>query len=114
LFLLPIHFYSGETLHKALVEVFGAHGLIQRCREYKRREVADALPERQRVRRAMTHAYATHDAKRALRLLDHLARELEHQHPGAAASLREGLDETLTAMRLGLPENFERVLSFPI
>ena len=40
-----------------------------------------------------------------------LARRLEHQHPGAAASLREGLEETLTVMRLGLPENLERVLS---
>ncbi len=39
------------------------------------------------------------------------ARRLEHQHPGAASSLREGLEETLTVMRLGLPENLERVLS---
>jgi transposase-like protein len=44
-------------------------------------------------------------------LLDNLARRLEHQHPGAAASLREGLDETLTVMGLGLPETLERVLS---
>jgi putative transposase len=36
---------------------------------------------------------------------------LGQQHPGAAASLREGLDETLTVMRLGLPDNLERVLS---
>jgi transposase-like protein len=56
-------------------------------------------------------AYATRDAKRARRLLDNLARRLEDQHPGAAASLREGLDETLTVMRLGLPDNLERVLS---
>jgi putative transposase len=40
-----------------------------------------------------------------------VARWLEHQHPSAAASLREGLEETLTVMRLGLPENLERVLS---
>ena len=51
------------------------------------------------------------DPRRARRLLDNLARRLEHQHPGAAASLREGLEETLTVMRLGLPENLERVLS---
>ncbi len=50
------------------------------------------------------------DPRRARRLLDSLARRLEH-HPGAAASLREGLEETLTVMRLGLPENLERVLS---
>src|ERR1700724_1592428 len=45
------------------------------------------------------------------RVLEGLARRLEHQHPGAAASLREGLEETLTLMHLGLPENLERVLS---
>jgi len=71
------------------------------------------LPERLRagVRSAMNQAYATRDAGRAQRLLGNLARRLEHQHPGAAASLREGLEETLTVMRLGLSENLERVLS---
>jgi putative transposase len=104
---------GAKALHKAVVEVFGAHALIQRCREHKKRNVTDALPERLRasVRGAMNQAYATRDAKRARRLLDNLARRLEHQHPGAAASLREGLDETLTVMRLGLPEALERVLS---
>ena len=62
------------------------------------------------IRTAMNQAYATRDAKRARRLLDNLARRLEDQHPGAAASLREGLDETLTVMRLGLPDKLERVL----
>jgi putative transposase len=104
---------GAKALHKAVVEVFGAHGLIQRCREHKKRNVTDALPERLRatVRSAMNQAYATRDIKRARRLLDGLARRLEHQHPSAAASLREGLEETLTVMRLGLPENLERVLS---
>ena len=104
---------GAKALHKAVVEVFGAHGLIQRCREHKKRNVTDALPERLRatVRSAMNQAYATRDIKRARRLLDGLARRLEHQHPGAASSLREGLEETLTVMRLGLPENLERVLS---
>jgi putative transposase len=104
---------GAKALHKAVVEVFGAHGLIQRCREHKKRNVTDALPERLRaaVRSAMNQAYATRDPKRARRLLEGLARRLEHQHPGAASSLREGLEETLTVMRLGLPENLERVLS---
>src|SRR6202162_1630769 len=102
-----------KALHKAVVEVFGTRALIQRCREHKKRNVTDALPERLRasVRSAMNQAYATREAKRARRLLDNLARRLEHQHPGAATSLREGLDETLTLMRLGLPENLERALS---
>jgi len=104
---------GAKALHKAVVEVFGAHGLIQRCREHKKRNVTDALPERLRatVRSAMNQAYATRNTKRARRLLEGLARQLEHQHPGAASSLREGLEETLTVMRLGLPENLERVLS---
>ncbi|MGD0291860.1 MAG: hypothetical protein ABSC63_19785 [Candidatus Binataceae bacterium] len=40
-----------------------------------------------------------------------LASQLEHQHPGVAASPREGLEETLTGTRLELPENLERILS---
>jgi transposase-like protein len=104
---------GAKALHKAVVEVFGSHALIQRCREHKKRNVTEALPERLRatVRSTMTQAYATRDPRRARRLLDNLARRLEHQHPGAAASLREGLEETLTVMRLELPENLERVLS---
>jgi len=104
---------GAKALHKAVAEVFGRRALIQRCRAHKQRNVSDALPERLRagVRSAMVQAYASGDAKRARRLLDNLARQLEHQHPGAAASLREGLDETLTVMRLGLSDTLERVLS---
>jgi putative transposase len=104
---------GAKALHKAVAEVFGARALIQRCREHKKRNVSEALPERLRasVRTMMNQAYATRDAKRARRLLDNLARRLEDQHPGAAASLREGLDETLTVMRLALPDSIERVLS---
>jgi hypothetical protein len=51
------------------------------------------------------------DHKRAHRLLENLAHRLESAHPGAAGSLREGLEETLTMMRLDLPENLARMLS---
>jgi len=65
---------GAKALHKAVVEVFGAHGLIQRRREHKKRNVTDALPERLRVavRSAMNEAYATRDIKRARRLLGNL------------------------------------------
>jgi putative transposase len=104
---------GAKALHKAVVEVFGARALIQRCREHKKRNVSESLLERLRasVRSAMNQAYATRDPKRARRLLENLARRLEDQHPGAAASLREGLDETLTVMSLGLSDTLERVLS---
>lgn len=104
---------GAKALHKALTDVFGERALIQRCREHKKRNVTEALPERVRnsVRSAMSQAYATRDPKRARRLLENLARRLEPAHPSAAASLREGLEETLTVMRLDLPEGLERVLS---
>jgi transposase-like protein len=83
------------------------------CSTLQKRNVIEALPERMRssVRSAMSQAYATRDPKRARRLLENLARRLEPAHPSAAAALREGLDETLTLMRLDLPESLERVLS---
>jgi putative transposase len=104
---------GAKALRKAITDTFGARALIQRCRQHKRRNVTDALPERMRttVGSAMTQAYASRDPKRARQLLENLARSLERGYPGAAASLREGLDETLTVMRLELPESLERVLS---
>lgn len=104
---------GAKALHKAITDTFGTRVLIQRCRQHKKRNVTDALPERMReqMNSAMSQAYASSDVKRARQLLENLARSLERNHPSAAAALREGLDETLTVMRLGLPESLERVLS---
>jgi transposase-like protein len=95
---------GAKALHKAVSDVFGKRALLQRCQEHKKRNVADQLPESMRpsVRRAMNEAYESSDPKRALRLLENLAARLEGEHPGAAASLREGLAETLTVIELGL------------
>jgi putative transposase len=62
------------------------------------------------VREALRQAYGSGDAARAKRLLGNLARRLRDHHPSAAASLDEGLDETLTVMRLRLPRALERTL----
>jgi putative transposase len=104
---------GAKALKKAISDTFGSRALIQRCREHKKRNVAEALPDRLRAqtRGAMSQAYAMADPKRAHQLLDNLARTLDRDYPGAAASLREGLDETLTVMRLELPQSLTRVLS---
>ncbi len=104
---------GAKALRRAVLDTFGERVLIQRCQAHKKRNVLDALPERVRasVRSAMNLAYTSRDPKRARRLLEKLARKLESAHPGAAASLREGLDETLTVMTLHLSDALGRVLS---
>ena len=100
---------GAKALHKACRDVFGDRAFIQRCQEHKKRNVADHLPESMRpgVRRAMNQAYECRDAKHAKRQLEALAARLESEHPGAAASLREGLDDTLTVIELNLPERLQ-------
>jgi putative transposase len=74
--------------------------------------VKDRLPQRLRssVSRRMTDAYHASSALEAEAALLALAKELDRTHPGAAASLREGLDETLTVLRLGVPPTLARTL----
>lgn len=104
---------GSKALAKAVRDVFGKRALIQRCQVHKKRNVLDHLPdkERQSIGDAISSAYRCRDPERALRLLTNIARRLERKHPGAAASMREGLEETLTVLRFGLPEALERTLS---
>ena len=104
---------GSKALAKAIRDRFGDRALIQRCQVHKKRNVRDHLPEymRSSVSATMSQAYKTRDAARATKLLENLARSLDADHPGAAASLREGLAETLTVMRLDLPESLARIFS---
>jgi transposase-like protein len=104
---------GSKGLSKAIRAVYGKHAIIQRCQVHKRRNVLDHLPEdmRKNIGRTISTAYKCDDAARAKRMLEALARQLERKHPSAAASLREGLDETLTVMRFGLPQGLMRTLA---
>ena len=104
---------GSKALRKAVRDVFGDRALVQRCQEHKKRNVLAHLPKGMRasVKRAMNEAYRTEDPKRAQQMLENLARRLETEHPGAGASLREGLEETPTVKRLGITGWLERTLS---
>lgn len=104
---------GSKALAKAIRDAFGTRGVVQRCQVHKRRNVEDHLPEsmRKTVGRTMSTAYRCGDAARAKRMLEALARQLEKKHPAAAASLREGLDDTLTVMRFALDPWLERTLA---
>ncbi len=104
---------GGKALAKAIRNVFGTRAIVQRCQAHKIRNVVDQLPDEARpsVRQAMRNAYATSDADRARTMLVNLVRRLRDEHPGAASSLEEGLEETLSVKRLKLPRKLERQLS---
>jgi transposase-like protein len=95
---------GAKALRRAIRDLFGETALVQRCQVHKLRNVLEHLPEHVRpsVRRAINDAWQSRDPVLALKQLERLARSLEREHPGAASSLREGLDETLTVRRLGI------------
>jgi putative transposase len=102
---------GAKAVRRAVLDVFDAL-VIQRCQLHKVRNLRDKLPQRLRpgVERRMRAAYHADSALAADALLNALARELDKTHPSAAASLREGMDETLTVLRLGVPPTLARTL----
>jgi putative transposase len=104
---------GSKALRKAVRETFGDAALVQRCQVHKLRNILDHLPDRQRpwVKAIVQRAYHHADVVAAKRLLNDLARRLDTDHPSAAESVREGLEETLTILSLGLSESLRRSLS---
>jgi putative transposase len=102
---------GGKALRAAVVKVFD-HPVIARCQLHKLRNVADKLPDHlaSTVTKRMRAAYHAESALAAEAQLEALAKELQRTHPGAAASLREGLAETLTVLRLGVSPTLARTL----
>ena len=102
---------GAKALLAAVREVFD-RPVIQRCQLHKIRNVTDKLPQHMRpvVTRRMKTAYAADTELEARAALELLAKELDRTRPGAAGSLREGLDETLTVIRLGVPPTLARSL----
>ncbi len=104
---------GAKGLRRSISNVFGAYALVQRCQFHKVRNVINHLPKAMHpsVRKALHQAYKSPDLETAKRLLHNLARRLQEERPSAAASVREGLEETLTTRSLGLPRRLERSFS---
>ena len=103
---------GGKALRRAIKDVFGEHALVHRCHRHKERNVCDLLPERDRPRvlARIRGAWALTDAEEAEQQLVRLAEELERSWPDAAASLREGMTETLTLMGLKITGKLAKTL----
>jgi putative transposase len=95
---------GAKALRRAIKDVFGEHALVHRCHRHKERNVTDLLPERDRdmVRARIRAAWSLTDPLLAEQRLELLATELDQTWPDAAGSLREGMHDTLTLMRLGI------------
>jgi transposase-like protein len=104
---------GAKALTKAIRATFGRHTPIQRCQVHKARNVIERLPKplHASVRTTLRQAWELDDADKAERLLRNLARRLDGQARGVAASILEGLDEMLTVNRLGLPAQLRRSLA---
>lgn len=103
---------GSKALAKAVRQVFGEKAEIQRCHVHKERNVLDHLPESRKrtVRMRLRAAWNMKDHEEARSELLRLTRYLKDLNPSAAKSLEEGLDETLTLHRLGVPESLRRSL----
>ena len=102
---------GAEALRTAIGAVFGGDTPVQRCRNHKVRNATGYLPKDQheQAKAALKAAFRL-DAKEGMAQIEQYATWLERGHPGAAASLREGLEEMFTINRLGLPSELRRCL----
>ena len=104
---------GAKALRKAVQMVLGEQALVQRCRIHKLRNVLDQLPEEKKAQAGwrLRSAWGSKDVKVAEKQLRQTARWLEPSWPMAAASLLEGLEETLTVQRLNIQHSLCRSLS---
>jgi transposase-like protein len=103
---------GSKALRAAVDAVYGAQNPVQRCRKHKVANVTEQVPKhlRDQVKAAMRAAYRL-DPKEGMARLRQQATWLETEHPTAAASLREGLEETFTVNAMGLPADLRRCLA---
>lgn len=104
---------GSKALRTAVTHTFAEAALVQRCQVHKTRNILEYLPEQQRswVHAILRRAYGHADLPKARRLLEDLARRLEDDFPSAAASVREGLEETLTVVGLPISDRLRRSLA---
>lgn len=105
---------GGKGIRKAIGDVIGDLAVVQRCQLHKRRNLKDHLAKGAQtfVDRALREAYGSTGVDTARKRLRGLLSWLESNgHEDAAASLREGMEETLTVLKLELPLSLRRSLA---
>jgi transposase-like protein len=103
---------GGRALRASIKKNCGDHALVQRCQLHKRRNITDHFDDEHKKYwdRKLANAYDLLIHAEAKRALHEIHRELMRVNPSAARSLEEGLDETLTVHRIGVPAELRRAL----
>ncbi|MEK7851435.1 MAG: transposase, partial [Deltaproteobacteria bacterium] len=101
---------GAKGLRKAINEVFGTHGMVQRCQWHKRENIVSYLPKgiQARFRQKLQSAYSKGNYEEARSDLNGIRAELKLINESAVKSLDEGFEETLTIQRLGLHKHLGR------
>lgn len=104
---------GAKGLRAGVEQVWGSHAVFQRCQVHKKRNVKAYLAQEYwpELDRRLSEAYRERDYQRAVSLLHSTVKWLEGIQPSAARSLEEGLEETITVIRLGVPELLQKSLS---
>jgi transposase-like protein len=103
---------GAKGFRKAINQVFGIQGVIQRCQWHKRENIVEYLPKglQASMRRKLQKAYEHHDYHQAKAALLSIRKELSLINESAVASLDEGFEESLTVQRLGLTREIRKCL----
>lgn len=101
---------GAKGLRKAINDVFGVHGIVQRCQWHKRENIVAYLPKglQAEFRRKLLTAYRKEDYEKAKAALQAIKAELKLINVSAVNSLDEGFEETLTIHRLGVHKELRR------
>src|SRR5262249_16069722 len=104
---------GSKALHAAVTRVWGTNAVIHRWQVHKKRNIKAHVPEKHstELERRLSDAYNETNYETAKASLEATARWLNRINPDAASSLREGLEETLTVVRLGVPAALRRTLA---
>jgi transposase-like protein len=104
---------GSKALPKAIKRVFGKRAFIQRCQLHKKRNIRAHLSDElwEQTSKRLNDAYSQESYKDALRMLKTTLAWLRRVAPDAAASLAEGMEETLTVVRLAVPPALRKSLS---
>lgn len=104
---------GSKALRKAVLSIFGKYAFIQRCQNHKKRNVQSHLSDAvwADISTRLNRAYNETDYERALKMLNSTAEWLDRINPSAANSLREGMEETLTVVKLGVHDELRKTVS---